>query len=63
MAELRPDKVQEEIQKLNTQVSSTNELVFDPQTDKLVVKQPNETVNPDATIVTQIARDGFALTL
>lgn len=63
MAEQRPDKIQEEIQKQNTEVNSSNELVFDPQSGKLVVKQPNETLNPDATVVTQIATDGFALKL
>ena len=39
---------------------SPNEIIFDPQTGELVIAQPNEVRNPDATVVTQIATDGFA---
>ncbi len=39
--------------------SKVQNLVFDPKTGEFVVQRENE-INPDATTINSIARDGFA---
>ncbi|MBF0651484.1 hypothetical protein IR083_21960 [Dysgonomonas sp. GY75] len=42
-------------------VSNTgNNLVFNPQTGNFEIARKNEKVDPDVTVVTQMAEEGFA---
>jgi len=60
MGDKRANKVQDEIAKLND-ASSNNELIFNPQTGELEIVKEGESRNPDATIITDVAKDGWAL--
>ena len=53
--------VQQELYNQNNQVSSGNELIFDPTTGEMVVAKSAEEVGLDATVASDIARDGFAI--
>ncbi|MCY1660930.1 hypothetical protein [Chryseobacterium sp. SL1] len=57
--EKRPFKVQEELEKLNNDESS-KEVAFNPQTGELEIVDHRNEVTPNATIVTDVANDGFA---
>ena len=60
MSEKSPEKVQKELENIVKGNYTGNELVFDPETGELVIKKTYETKpNPDATVVDQIAEDGF----
>jgi hypothetical protein len=57
--EKRPEKVQDELAKLNNDETS-KEVAFNPQTGELEVVDYKSEVSPNATIVTDVANDGFA---
>lgn len=57
--EKKPEKVQEELAKINSDESS-KEIAFNPQTGELEVVDRQNEVSPNATIVTDVANDGFA---
>lgn len=60
MSETNPDKIQKELADIVKGNYTGNELVFDPETGELIVKKIYEQKpNPDATVVDQIAEDGF----
>ena len=62
MAERTSQSIREELEKLNQSQYTGNELVFDPETGELVVKRKYEMKpNADATVLDQIAEDGFFL--
>lgn len=58
MNEKNPQKVQDELAKLNDR-SSENEVAFNPTTGELEIVEKGK-VNPDSTVVTDVATDGFA---
>ena len=53
-------EVQQELYNQNNQVSTGNELIFDPETGEMVVARSASEVGPDATVASDIAKDGFA---
>lgn len=59
-----PDKQTEaiglQLAKANQQSETGKALEFDPQSGELVVRPREQRVNPDATVLDQIATDGFA---
>lgn len=60
MSEKKPEKVQEQLENIAKGNYTGNELVFDPNTGELILKKSYEQKpNPDATVVDQIAEDGF----
>ena len=58
MGEKNPKKVQDELAKLNDG-DSENEVAFNPTTGELEIVEKGN-VNPDSTVVTDVATDGFA---
>ncbi len=60
MKEKLTDEIGQQLIKANQQGETGKALEFDPQTGELVVRQKDQIVNPDATILDQIATDGFA---
>jgi hypothetical protein len=53
-----------ELAKRTSGGGTENELVFDPGTGELVLKNKNKSIpNPDSTVVDQIAEDGFFMYL
>ncbi len=45
----------------NQNATGSNKLVYNPQTGNFEVARKNEKIDPDATIVTQMAEEGFAI--
>lgn len=44
----------------NQNATGSNKLIYNPQTGNFEVARKNEKVDPDVTIVTQMAEEGFA---
>lgn len=57
--EKKPEIVQEELARLNNDETS-KEVAFNPQTGELEIVDHQRELPPNATIVTDVANDGFA---
>lgn len=57
--EKQPEIVQQELANLN-QNKTSKEVAFNPQTGELEIVDNKSEVSPNATIVTDVANDGFA---